>query len=409
MLLVWCARMSVGTTGDETVITGIDEISAVFGAGSALLFGGGTALFLSGARPWALALLALMMVLAAGARYELRLSPDGIHLTLYRFWLVPVYRRHELLDADIDLYQSFESSTPEGLCIRPPLHLAHRMKESDSFGPHFNKARLVALHGTLVAALDRLRAAAPPPPPELRNALLAPYLDALDLDRAVRDTRGRLREVASTAAIEIGNVMLPPNTLFYLNDGTFTDPRRDDELREVVLSDACVIRELLARAGGRLVFDGDGRLRSVRAAFDGEVLLEDIWVDGQDTISFDANGRLSGFTLARATPFADLRIPAGTRFTCWPGGGRLPARWTCGLGGELSLPEITLRRGETIDLSLERDSLRAISPRRDVRLGNLIIRHGIVSIPVQNDGRIDVAQCKRLGIAARTDERVGQT
>jgi hypothetical protein len=391
------------------VFTGIDEISAVFGAGSVLLFGGGTALSFSGARPWSFALLALSMILAAGCRYELRLSSSGIRLTLYRFWLVPVYRRHELLDADIDLYQSFESDTPEGLCIRPPLHLANRMKESDSFGPHFNKARMLAVHGELVAALDRLRAAAPPPPRELRNALLAPYLDALDLDRAVRDTRGRLREVASTAAIEIGGVLLPPNTLFYLNDGMFTDPRRDDELREVVLSDACVIRDLLARAGGRLDFDGDGRLRSVRAGFDREVLLEDIWVDGHDTISFDADGRLSGFILARATRFAGLRIPAGTRFMCWPGNGLLPAHWTCWLGGELDLPEITLRRGESIELSLERDSLRAFSPRRDVRLGNLMIRHDIVPIPVRSDGRIDVRRCKRLGILGRADERIGQT
>jgi hypothetical protein len=234
-------------------------------------------------------------------------------------------------------------------------------------------------------------------------------MDALDLRRAVRDRGGRLREVTSTAAIEIGGILLPPGTMFYLNDGIFIDPRRDDELREVTLSDACAIHGLLARAGGHLVFDSEGHLRSARAAFDREVLLEDLWIEGHDLVTFDVDGQLSGFTLARATRFADLRIPRGTRFVYWPGGGLLPARWTLWLGGDLELPEITLRHGESIELSPTRDRLRAFSPRRDVRVGDVIVRHGIVAIPVHGNGRIDVARCKRMGIAGQADEQVEQT
>jgi hypothetical protein len=387
----------------------MDELAALFGAGSALLFVGGTAFFVAGSRPWALGLLALLTIMAAGCRYELRLSSSGIQLTLYRAWLVPVYDRHYLLDADIGLYQSLEARAPEGLCIRPPPHLVGLEEESECFGPYLEKERLIELQGTLAEELDRLRAAALPPPPELRNPLLAPYLDALDLRRAVRDRGGRLREVSSTAAIEIGGILLPPGTLFYLNDGAFIDPRRDDELREVALSDACLVHGLLARAGGRLLFDFEGHLRSARAAFDREVLLEDIWIAGKDIVTFDVDGKLSGFTLARAARFAALRIPRGTRCVCWPGGGLLPARWTMWLGGELELPEITLRRGESIELSLSRDCLRAVSPRRDVRVGDVIIRHGIVPIPVHRNGRIDVARCKRMGIVGQADERVEQT
>lgn len=400
--------MSVATSGDETVAKGMDELAALFGAGSALLFGGGALLFFEDAQPWYLALLASLTILSTACRYELRFSAEGIQLTLYRFWLVPVYRRRFLLDAEIELYQAFEADAPDGLCIRPPPHLVGREKETEAFGPYFQKERLLELHRELLDVLDRLRAAAPPPPPALRNALLEPWRDALDLARAVRDGRGRLREVTSTAAIEIGAILLPPGSVFYLNDGMFIDPRRDDELREVALSDTCVVRELCARPGGRLVFDSKGHLGSIRAGLDSEVLIEDLWVDGRDVVAFEASGHLTGFTLARPTQFAHLRIPSKTRFVRWPGGGILPARWTCWLGGDLELPEIKLRRGESIELSLNRDCLRAISPHRDVRLGEVVIRHGIVAIPVHHNGRIDVDRCKRMGIVGRADERVKQ-
>ncbi|MDC0749162.1 hypothetical protein [Polyangium mundeleinium] len=392
--------MFVWTTDGETHCAGFDETGALFGGAFALVFGGLLAVLLSLPSLWGLGVLGIVVTLCVGCRYSIRIGPDGIRLTLYRFWLVPVHRRHSLLDANIDLHHDLDVAELRGLVIRELYADPGFDNESDVFGPRFGQTRLVRLHARLVNALEAMRAAAAnaPVPPELRNFKLGPQMGAFDLVRAIRDDRGRLRRVRSVSPVYLGEVEVPPGSMFHFNEDRFLDPRREDRLHEVVLGGPIPLLGKTVRPGASFVFAPSGRLSSLRGAFESEVEIDGTWVNGRDVLSFNEEGELMGFTLAKDGRAAGRRFPIGSRFQCWPGDDLLPTRWTVRLGGPLELPDITLRAGESIELSDDTSRITGIWPRHDVKAHGLVVRAGIVPIPLRKDGRIDLAGCLKSGI-----------
>lgn len=398
--------MFVWTINGETRCEGFDEMGALFGGIGALVLGGLIILVVSTFEPWVLGVLCIVVAACVGCRYSIRIGPDGISLTLYRFWFLPIHRRHSLLDADIDIHQDLDDDVPRGLVVRECYDDPGFDNESDVFGPRFGEARLVRLHERLVSALQEMRVAAAfmPVPPELRNFWLGPQMGAFDLVRAIRDKRGRLRRVRSVARVFVGEVEVPPGSTFYFNEDRFLDPRREDRLREVVLGGAIPLLGMTVRPGASLVFAPSGRLSSLRGAFEREVEIDGTWVDGRDVLSFNEDGELMGFTLARGGRAAGHSIPRRSRFQCWPGDDLLPARWTVRLGGPLKLPDLTLRAGESIELSDDMSRITAIRPRRDVKTRGLVVRAAIVPIPLGQDGRIDFAGCLKSGLLRPREE-----
>ncbi|MRG96816.1 hypothetical protein [Polyangium spumosum] len=392
--------MFVRTTNGETHCDGFDEVGALFGGVVSLVLGGLFMLLFSEPSPSDLGFLGVVAFASAGRRYSLRIGREGIRLTLHRLWFVRVQRRHSLLDADIDVHYDLDEARPWGLVIRE-LHADPGFdNESDVFGPRFGEERLFRLHARLVAALDAARASVAEElaPPDFRNVGLGPQGGAFDLVRAMRDKRGRLRRVHSVSTVYVGEVAVPPGSTFHFNEDRFLDPRRDDRLREVVLGGPIPLLGMTVRPGASLVFAPSGRLSSLRGAFGPEVEIDGTWVDGREVLSFDEEGELISFTLGRDGRAAGRRIPRGSRFQCWIGDGILPTRWTVRLGGPIALPDITLRAGESIELSDDVAEVTAINPRRDVKTYGLVVRAGIVPIPLCKDGRIDVAGCLKCGI-----------
>ncbi|MDI1448025.1 hypothetical protein [Polyangium sp. 6x1] len=390
--------MFVWTTDGETHCAGFDETGALFGGAFALVLGGLLVALLPS--PWVLGGLGIVAALCVGCRYSIRIGPDGIRLTLYRFWLVPVHRRHSLLDADIDIHHDLDLAEMTGLVIREPYADPGLDNESDVFGPRFGQTRLFRLHARLVLALEAMRAAVAnvPVPPELRNFWLGPQMGAFDLVRAIRDGRGRLRRVRSVSPVYVGEVEVPPGSTFHFNEDRFLDPRREDRLHEVVLGGPIPLLGKMVRPGASLVFAPSGRLSSLRSAFESDVEIDGTWVNGRDVLSFNEDGELMGFTLAKDGRAAGLRFPRGSRFQCWPGDDLLPPRWTVRLGGPLVLPDITLQAGESVELSDDITRITAICPRRDLKAHGLVVRAGIVPIPLRKDGVVDLAGCLKSGI-----------
>jgi hypothetical protein len=393
--------MSVRKNGNVTVASGFDEGAAIVGVLLCVVFGGASLVLMSVERPWAIPVLVFFTVLACGCRYVVRLSPDGIRLTVYRMWFVPAYRRKYLLDADIDLYHTPTGEAPVGLCIRDPYPDAGLEVESECFAKHWNRKRLLALCEELEDALDALRAAVPKNAPELgvvRHPWLGPHGAAFDVARAARDARGRIKTVASRAPIMFGGIVIPPGSMWFFNDERFLDPRRPDRLMKVVLGTETIIAGLTARSGGSLMFDPGGRLSSLRGAFGPEVEVQGTLVDGREIIAFGEDGKLSTFTLARVGRVGGHVIPERSRFMRWPGDKGVPARWTCWLGGPLALPDVELLAGDTIEISIDGKTVTGISPRRNVTVGGVVLRSGIIPIPLGKDDRIDLARCEKIGL-----------
>lgn len=389
----------VVTNQDITVASGLDVRGSLVSGVSTLAIGILSISSLPVSRPIAGVVLVLLTAVFSGHRWSIEISAEGIRLTLYRVWFVPAYRRRYLLDADIELYQSFEAEEPEGLCVREPFPDASREVESECFGPH-DQAELDALCRSLCAALDALRARSGVAPRELRHPLLGPFVDKLEIDQAKRDARGRLREVISKKAFDFCGISIPRGSKFVLNDDRFLDPRRDDWLAEVVLGAPTTIVDLTARTGAGLIFDPEGRLRSLRRAFDPDVEIDGNWVDGRDIISFGKDGRLSGFTISRSGRAAGRALPKGSRFSRVPGDPVLPARWICWLGGPFALPEITLEAGDRLNLTDDGRHITGFSPRSDVTIGGVIVKAGIVPIPLTRDGHVDMTKCRKIGLVA---------
>jgi hypothetical protein len=342
----------------------------------------------------------LVAAVAAGARYRLTVSADGIELVSLRAWIWPVRRRRWLLDARIDLYESLDADAPQGLCVETKHGGA--AGASDCFGPA-REGRVRALHAAASAALERHRAAAPPCPPELRHARLAPQSALLDLPGAARHPSGRLREVRSLGPVVLGALEIPPGSLFRFNvepiaDPRFIDPRRDDVLVEVQVAEPVVLYGRRTNPGAVLRFLGEDRPLLTEGAFEPDVEIDGRRVRGDAVLGFRADGRLHSFTLARELRVGDLALPAGSKFYSWEGGRLLPARWSCWLGAALALPETTLSEGDGCELSVDLTRLTAISPRRDIVLSRGRVRGGVMPIPVTPDGRVDVAGCRKLSL-----------
>ena len=349
---------------------------------------------------WLLVATVLVAAVAAGARYRLTISPDGIELVELRAWILRVRRSRWLLDAKIDLYESLDADAPQGVSVEE--WRGGRSKGSECFGPA-REGRVRALHAAASAALERQRAAAPPCPPELRHAVLGPRSASFDLGAAARHPSGRLHEVTSLGRVELGGIELPAGSLFRFNDEpyadpAFIDPRRDDVLVEVQVAEPVVVHGRTASPGAVIRFDGELRPITTRGAFEREVEIDGKPVRGDALLGFRADGRLSTFTLARALQVGEITVPADSKLHFMEGGSLLPARWTCWLGGTLALPETTLSEGESCELSPDLSRLTAILPHKDVVLARGRLPGGVMSIPVKPDGRVDVRACRKLSL-----------
>jgi len=359
------------------------------------------------ARPWGVVLLVVMTGVVAGCRYVVEVSPKGIRLTFYSAWVVPTYRRRYLRDVEVELYESFEAGGPQGLCLLDRHPSDGGEAESEVFATFFDRKRMEGEREVISAAIQAARSLATELPLELRHRFFGalPWAEALPISKAKRDEQNRIREITSTKGILFGKVTIPAGSTFFFNDDPYIDPQREDRLVKIMLGAPTKVAGVLVKAKATLMFDARARLSSMRGAFDGEIEMDGNWVDGREIISFDAEGFLSSFTLSRQGRAAGYTIPARSRWTRWPGDKILPAHWSCWLGGSLVLPDITLRQGERIELSIDGRRITAIAPSGDVELGGVTLKGGIMAFPLGKDGRVDVEKCRQLGLVKGASQR----
>jgi hypothetical protein len=346
-------------------------------------------------------LVVAVAAVAAGARFRLKVSAEGIELVNLRAWILLVRRRQWLLDARVELYESLDADAPQGLCVEE----ANRtlLQASECFGPA-RESRVRALHASVGAALERQRAAAPPCSSGLAHARLGPRSALLDFPAAVRHPTGRLHEVRSVGRIDLGATEIPPGSIFRFNeapfvDPRFIDPRRDDFLVEVQVAEPVVVYGRETSAGAVLRFCDQDRPLATRNAFDRDIEIDSRRVRGDGLLGFRTDGRLDAFTLARELRVGGLTLPEGSKLRFRERIGRdLPSRWTCWLGAALALPETTLSEGDSCELSPDLTRLTAISPRNDIVLPRGRLRGGVMPIPVTPDGQVEIAACRKLGL-----------
>ena len=343
------------TTKDETRCEGFDEMGVLLGGGLALVLGGLVALIFSVSSPWGLG---IVFAACVGSRYSIRIGRDGIRLTLYGFWFVPVYRRHALLDADIDVHYDLDDEAPRGLVIRDLYDDPGFDNESAVFGPRFGLTRLFRLQAKLVCALEAMRVvmADVPVPPELRNFWLAPQMGAFDLCPGNPDERGRLSGAGlGGSTVYVGDVAVPPGSTFRFNEDRFLIPAGGLAAPRGGARRADPAARDDGGLGASLVFAPSGRLSSLRGAFDRLRRWRSIWDLGgsagralvqrrrRDDGLHAGEGRARG---AVESPRAAVLFNAGRATISRPRALDLSAwvvRW--------SIPEITLRAGESIMLS----------------------------------------------------------
>ena len=388
--------------GQRDVFTGHDRVAGVTSAVATGMIGLILAPVARSAHvPWWAITGAVLAAsgLAAGCRYRLGIGEAGVELVALRAWIIPTRRRRWLLDADIELYESWDADAPEGVCVASRRDTTDQ--ESECFGPR-GETRIRALQASAAASLARCRSGVLPGPPHLRHRLLSPQAHALDVAHAVRSPAGRLKEITSLASIKLGALEIPAGSRFRFNDPDgFVDPRRDDSLSEVEIRDAVVIHGLVTRPGAVLRFtaDGAGPVAYVRNAFDRLIEIEGFFVRGDEGIGFGTDGALGAFTLGRATRLAGFEIPAGSRLHFSRGWGkRLPSTWTCHLTGPLALPAVTLVAGESCQFSADRMRVVSVSPRHDLVIPGGCVRAGVLPIPVTPEGRIDLAACRKKSL-----------
>lgn len=403
------SSFTVSRERDQDVFTGIDSLTSLVTAGMAVVIG--LLVILAAlsvhAPAWLIAVIAAAAVFAVllsiGCRYRLAIGKNGIDLSQIRVWYLPTHRAHWLLDADIELYESWEAASPEGICIAARREPGG--SDSECFGPQ-GEEQIRALYAAAVDSLARFRAAVLACPPTLRHRLLGPQVAALDIAGAARNPAHRLRQVTCVAPVRLGVLTIPAGSRLHLNGDEFLDPRRDDRLLKIELGAPLSVHGLIAQPGAELTLadDGAGPVVYTKNAFAREITIEGLSVRGDEFIGFGTDGALEGFTLARGATFAGFEVPAGSRFHRfgkWAKG--LPTAWTCTLGGPLKLPEATLTEGESCEFSLNFARLVAISPRRDLALndGQVQVRGGVLSIPVAPDGRVDVNACRKKSLLVR--------
>src|SRR5262245_9029004 len=84
--------------------------------------------------PFVVAFTATATAIAAGRRYRVRVSTEGVEWTLLVGWVYPIRRLRYLLDAQARFYESWEASAPEGVYLAASW-LAVGEADSPCFGP----------------------------------------------------------------------------------------------------------------------------------------------------------------------------------------------------------------------------------------------------------------------------------
>jgi hypothetical protein len=346
-------REAVTKAPGTHVWRGLDDLAAVSDAALAVFMLGVLALLppvwgLVRAWPWLWCAAPLGLLAALGDRCALRVDGAGVYLTLYRAWL-PVKHRRYGLDAELELYQSWDAERPEGLVLTPAPFVRDEAA-SDCFGPHYSEARLRRVHDELARAIHAQRAATPARALPLRHPWLQEHLAVLELGAAERNGQGRLRRISVRAPLSTIDVTIPAGSACLLNAGDrFRATQRDDVLEHIELgADAALFDGLVARAGAQLSFDDAGRLSVALDAFASRVQLPDGPCVRGERVVFRAR-RPVGYTLAEPFRVGSVMLPAETAVVHFER--RLVdtvAPISCRLGAPLVMPGYTLETGDSL-------------------------------------------------------------
>jgi hypothetical protein len=388
--------------------SGLNEIDAALNAGGVLFVGLVIARPLIGSIgivPGAV-LLALVAALAAGARYRLRISTEGVELTRLALWILPVSRKRYLLDATVELCWSLDAASPEGLAVRPPADWAE--EPSECFGPTFGESRQITLCERALAALVRARSELGPATASRPRFTAAPEL-AVALEAASFEywpASNRLKSARLRDAVTVGAVVLPVGSTIEANCDAYLDPRRADRLARAIPSAPTTLRRAgfpPARAGAVLGFDHEGRLSFVRGGFSEDIRMGPVTIDGSAPLSWDRSGLLQRFELGAPLEIGTVVLPAGSEFGTWQFAlnERGPPQWRVVPRAPLSLPQIVV--GPTGSLIVSSDFSRVLGAMvdRDLVLDGVTLRGGIGHWPLDASLHIDVAACRRMGLVRR--------
>ncbi len=342
-------------------------------------------------------LLTVLALLATwGMRWRLRVDDEGVHYTSIILWLVPTWRAHYWLDAEVYACGDDDwSNDGPTLAVR---NRAGRAGDRDAlFGPT-REPELSALAKRINDGIAAFREQVPREPLlALRARWLPPATRPLG-----RHSSGRITRWVNEAALTIGTTSIPAGSTFGLNMCAgygWVDPRRDDVLDDVTLSAATPLTErgLVAQAGASIRFGDRGEVSAVRNAVRGIVEAEyrgcRMPLDGAANVSWDADGEIAGGRLALDANVGGLRIPAGSELTSFT------QIRIFELSAPMALPELALRAGARLHYT--RNALRGVGMRE---ITNVMLRGrrwrlagAGALIPLHQDGRIDLRAGRRLG------------
>lgn len=272
-------------------------------------------------RGWVAGLLLLLggvglaLLVWRGARYRLRVSPDGLTLTR-TVWGLSLRRHRFPLDAEIVPFEAWEDDVPEAVAIEPPHPRWGPYPDAQLFGPYSGGRdpskvpAIEALYEAVRAAVGRARALAP-----TRSA--APSLVGLgpgDVEVLSRHASGRIAELRlRTARVVLGHA-LPPGARLSCNldlPQDWVSPDRPDAL-SAIRSPAPLSLPggLTAPPETRVALDREGRVREVEAVL-GAPTLHGWPLDPAAPLRFDVRGRIEAGTLAVAQQVGSLALLPG--------------------------------------------------------------------------------------------------
>ncbi len=293
-----------------TRIEGVDEIDALFYAvplalvGNAVLY---AALRTADPALGSIGVGLLLLALCAwmGRRYRCTISPSGIRLVRYAFFVVPLQRDEFLLDAEIRLYEPWECTSPQGLEIG----------RSGCFGPYSSESTQRALLEEMRGALEAARRAAPSPPDHLRCPQLEEQIPRLRITE--RTPQGIIKRAVAEQPLDIHGIGIPEGSELVFNRDPFErgwrDPRRDDELSHIECSDEVTLPTgHTVQPGAHLWIANYPYSFSLQNGFEGVVELDGLRIDGNAHITFHADGTLKSYTLSEDVDVDGVTIPSNS-------------------------------------------------------------------------------------------------
>lgn len=347
--------------------------------------------------PWVALSLILLLALSFGARWKVTISPGGVTLERWRFWVIPRPTKHFLLDMSFGHYWPFESARPEGISIDDYSVYNHDL----CFGPR-GSAALDDLLESLNQSLTRARQALSDAEQSEQAKPAFPF-DEHDFDwntaewSTTKSGPGRLKKIRSTAKILVSeNLEIPGDSVFEFNqllsqqNTAWMDPRRPDILDAITLSAPVQIPDLQPPAApGTILRFSHGELMSVEDGEDQVFTWGTYQLDGGEPIKF-RDGRPSGFKLAGSLEISGHTIAAGSYMERY-----FIGDWRFELSEAVTLPQFTLEAGEHLHWNDRR--LTHATLNRDLPLGKKNIKARSL-IFLKSNGRVDLRACKKAGV-----------